>query len=54
MNQLKFDKILISTKQTKISEIKSFIERALRDHNSEYVILGYQNLDARQQQFIVD
>jgi hypothetical protein len=46
--------MLICTAETSKSEIKSFIERALRDLDSQYIILGFQNLDRRKQQFIVD
>jgi hypothetical protein len=54
IESLKFEHILICTKETAETEIKSFIERALRDPNNEYVMLAYQNLDRKKQQFVVD
>ena len=46
--------MLICTKEIANIEIKSFIERALRDYNNQYVLLGFQNLSRQKQQFIID
>ena len=42
------------TKETSTVELKSFIERALRDSNNEYILLGFQNLSRQKQQFLID
>jgi hypothetical protein len=54
LRTLTFEHIQNCTSETPEIELKSFIERALLDHDSEYVILGFQYLDGRKQQFIVD
>lgn len=48
------ENVLTCTPSTSRKEIKSFIERALRDSDSQYVILAFQNLNRIEQQFIVD
>lgn len=41
IKSLKFEQILICTPETSKFEIKSFIERALRDSDSQYVVIAF-------------
>lgn len=54
IEKIKYEQIITCTPETSKTEIKSFVERALRDLDSQYIILSFQNLDRRKQQFIVD
>ena len=51
---IKFHNILSCSSGTTRSEVSMFIKQALRNTNNEYVILGYQLLDRKHQQFIID
>lgn len=54
MKNFKYYQLLICTSETSKGEIEAFFKVALRDPDSEYIVLGYQNLDRRKQQAIVD
>jgi hypothetical protein len=54
LHNLKFHHIMVCSQDTSKEEISSIINRALRDPDSEYALLGYQLLGRQKQQYMVD